>query len=87
MGSLALKHSLDYEAVSTLPLTVSVQDSRGLTATHTQKISVDDVNEPPMVLAFDKKKKILTVANNHCKINQFLMKVVFAKLFQTGFLI
>lgn len=69
MGSLALKHSLDYEAVSTLPLTVSVQDSRGLTATHSQKISVDDVNEPPMVLAFDKKKKFLTVANNHCKIN------------------
>lgn len=49
VGSLALKHPLDYEAVSTLPLTVSVQDSGGLTATHSQMIRVDDVNEPPTV--------------------------------------
>lgn len=56
VGSLALKHPLDYEAVSILPLTVSVQDSGGLTATHSQMISVDDVNEPPTVLEFDLKK-------------------------------
>lgn len=84
MGSLVLKHPLDYEAVSTLPLTVSVQDSGGLSTTHSQVISVDDVNEPPTVLAFDKKKKFLKVADNHCKIKLVLMKVVFAKLFQTG---
>lgn len=57
VGSLALKHPLDYEAVSTLPLSVSVQDSGGLTATHSQMISVVDVNEPPTVLVFDFKKK------------------------------
>lgn len=50
VGSLTLKHPLDYEAVSTFPLTVSAQDSGGLTATHSQMISVDDVNEPPTVL-------------------------------------
>ena len=49
VGDLSLLHPLDAELGPILLLTVSVQDSRGLTEARNLEVHVTDVNEPPSV--------------------------------------
>ena len=49
VGDLSMLHPLDAELRPILLLTVSVQDSRGLTEARNLEVQVTDVNEPPSV--------------------------------------